>query len=123
MKSQVFSWIFYFVFTVAEAKYVIVRPENRTLYEDNKSHSNKEDVVEMLPKPSTTVQDCSHHDFLPPDPLLKPSLMSLAVVGLTKVSDFLLFNFKCFSPCFFTYHSLDTYMNEKDPRKKWKCSR
>ncbi|XP_011367817.1 ankyrin repeat domain-containing protein 26 isoform X2 [Pteropus vampyrus] len=67
-----------------EAKYATVRPENRTLYEDNKSHSDKEDEVEMLPQPSTTVQDCSHQDFLSPGPLLKPSLMSLAVVGLTK---------------------------------------
>lgn len=32
-----------------EAKYAIVRPENRTLYKDNNFHSGNEDVFENLP--------------------------------------------------------------------------
>ena len=32
-------------FTIAEAKYAIVRPENRTLCEDNTFHSETADVV------------------------------------------------------------------------------
>ena len=33
-------------FTIAEAKYAIVRPENRTLWEDNTFNSETADVIE-----------------------------------------------------------------------------
>ncbi|ELK03281.1 Coiled-coil domain-containing protein 144A [Pteropus alecto] len=67
-----------------EANYAIVRSENGTLYKDDKIHIENESVVETLPKPSTTDQGWSRPDFPSPEPLLKPSLMSLTVLGLTK---------------------------------------
>ncbi|XP_074181070.1 ankyrin repeat domain-containing protein 26 isoform X2 [Rhinolophus sinicus] len=67
-----------------EAKYAIVKPENKIFYEDNKSHSENEDLAETLPKPSKTVQGLSHPDFPSPEPLVKPPFMPLTVAGLTK---------------------------------------
>ncbi|XP_032956686.1 ankyrin repeat domain-containing protein 26 isoform X2 [Rhinolophus ferrumequinum] len=67
-----------------EAKYAIVRPENKIFYEDNKSHSENEDLAETLPKPSKTVQGLSHPDFPSPEPLVKPPFMPLTVTGLAK---------------------------------------
>ncbi|XP_019489629.1 PREDICTED: ankyrin repeat domain-containing protein 26 [Hipposideros armiger] len=67
-----------------EAKYAIVRPENKTFCEDNESHSESEDLVETLPKPSNTVQGFSRPDCPPPEPLLKPASRPLAVTGLTQ---------------------------------------
>ncbi|KAM5282410.1 ankyrin repeat domain-containing protein 26 isoform 2-T2 [Hipposideros larvatus] len=67
-----------------EAKYAIVRPENKTFCEDNESHSENEDLVETLPKPSNTVQGFSSPDCPPPEPLLKPASRPLAVARLTQ---------------------------------------
>lgn len=91
MKSQIFSCTLYFVFTVVEAKYAIVRPENKIFYEDNKSHSENEDLAETLPKLSKTVQGLSHPDFPSPESLVKPPFMPLTVAGLAKVSCFKFF--------------------------------
>lgn len=74
-------------FTVVEAKCAIVRPENRTLYEDN-FHSENEDVVEALPNKSEKAQGFSQPTFSTLEPLLKASPMPLAVIGLAKVSCF-----------------------------------
>ncbi|XP_039707025.1 ankyrin repeat domain-containing protein 26-like, partial [Pteropus medius] len=65
-------------------KYAIVRPETGTFYEDNKADNVNEAIVETLPKPSTAVQGWSHPDLSTPEPLLKPSLVSLAIVSITK---------------------------------------
>ncbi|ELK03279.1 Ankyrin repeat domain-containing protein 26, partial [Pteropus alecto] len=65
-------------------KYAIVRPETGTFYEDNKAHNVNEPIVETLPKPSTAVQGWSHPDLPTPEPLLKPSLVSSAIVSITK---------------------------------------
>ncbi|XP_054447992.1 ankyrin repeat domain-containing protein 26 isoform X1 [Pteronotus mesoamericanus] len=67
-----------------EAKYAIVRPENRTLYKDNNFHSENEDVVETLPNTSEKVQGFSQPAFLSLEPLLKASEMSLEVIGIPK---------------------------------------
>ncbi|XP_016059424.1 PREDICTED: ankyrin repeat domain-containing protein 26 isoform X2 [Miniopterus natalensis] len=66
-----------------EAKCAIVRPENRTLYEDN-FHSENEDVVEALPNKSEKAQGFSQPTFSTLEPLLKASPMPLAVIGLAK---------------------------------------
>ncbi|XP_058388587.1 ankyrin repeat domain-containing protein 26 isoform X15 [Diceros bicornis minor] len=67
-----------------ESKRDIVRPENRTLFEDNNSDSENEGVVETLPKPSIKVQGFSHFAFPSPEPLLKPSMRPFADLDLTK---------------------------------------
>ncbi|KAM7158327.1 ankyrin repeat domain-containing protein 26 isoform 2-T3 [Molossus nigricans] len=67
-----------------EAKYAIVRPENRTLYEDNNFHSENEDAVETLPNASEKLQGFSQGAFSSLEPLLKASSMSPTVIGLTK---------------------------------------
>ena len=77
-------------FNVAEAKYAIVRPENRALCENDTFHSENEDVIETLPKTSEKVQDFSRPAFLSVEPLLKASHMSLEVIGLPKVSYFVI---------------------------------
>lgn len=86
-------------------------PETGTFYQDNKVHNANEAMAETLPKLSTAVQGWSHPDVPAPKPLPKSSLVSLEVIGLTKVS--LLFCFKCFSPYCFTYHPPDLGSNEK----------
>ncbi|XP_053778450.1 ankyrin repeat domain-containing protein 26 isoform X2 [Desmodus rotundus] len=68
----------------SEAKYAIVRPENRALCENDTFHSEIEDVIETLPKTSEKVQDFSQPAFLSVEPLLKASHMSLEVIGLPK---------------------------------------
>ncbi|EPQ14133.1 Ankyrin repeat domain-containing protein 26 [Myotis brandtii] len=67
-----------------EAKYAIVRSENRTLYEDNNFHSENEDVVETFPNTSEQIQGFSQPAFSSLEPVLKGSPMSTAVIGLTK---------------------------------------
>ncbi|XP_023617739.1 ankyrin repeat domain-containing protein 26 isoform X7 [Myotis lucifugus] len=67
-----------------EAKYAIVRSENRTLYEDNNFHSENEDVVETFPNTSEQIQGFSQPAFSSLEPVLKASPMSSAVIGLTK---------------------------------------
>ncbi|KAM5337489.1 ankyrin repeat domain-containing protein 26 isoform 2-T2 [Glossophaga mutica] len=67
-----------------EAKYGIVRPENRTLCEDSTFHSENEDVIETFPKKSEKVQGFSQPAFSSLEPLLKASHMSLEVIGLPK---------------------------------------
>nr|KAF6498942.1 hypothetical protein HJG59_000716 [Molossus molossus] len=67
-----------------EAKYAIVRPENRTSYEDNNFHSENEDVVDTLPNTSEKLQGFSQGAFSSLEPLLKASSMSSTVIGLTK---------------------------------------
>ncbi|XP_054550799.1 ankyrin repeat domain-containing protein 26 isoform X7 [Talpa occidentalis] len=62
-----------------QAKCAIMRPESRSLFEDNNSESENEDVVETLSKPSIKVQDFSHPAFPSPEPL-----KSLAILDHTK---------------------------------------
>ncbi|KAG8519330.1 Ankyrin repeat domain-containing protein 26, partial [Galemys pyrenaicus] len=62
-----------------EAKGGIMRSESRSLFEDNNSDSENEDVVETLPKPSIKVQDFSHPAFPSPEPL-----KSFAILEHTK---------------------------------------
>lgn len=66
-----------------DANCAIMRPENRSLSEDNNSDSKNEDVVETLPKPSVKAQDLSHPVFPSPAPLLTP-FKSLTVLDITK---------------------------------------
>ncbi|XP_077009222.1 ankyrin repeat domain-containing protein 26 isoform X4 [Tamandua tetradactyla] len=69
---------------IIEEKHSFVRPENRTLLEGNSSNSEQEDMVETLPQLPVTVQGLSHVVFPSPDPLLKPSLKSSPIPGVTK---------------------------------------
>ncbi|XP_077011011.1 ankyrin repeat domain-containing protein 26-like isoform X4 [Tamandua tetradactyla] len=69
---------------IIEEKHSFVRPENRTLLEGNSSSSEQEDMVETLPQLPVTVQGLSHAVFPSPDPLLKPSLKSSPIPGVTK---------------------------------------
>ena len=92
LKLQLFSHTLYFVFTVVEEKYGtlgIVKKGNEADRE-NEVRENKV-MVETLPKPSAAIQKWSRPDFPSTGPLLKPSVVSLAVIGLTKVSCFVLF--------------------------------
>ncbi|XP_036906942.1 ankyrin repeat domain-containing protein 26 isoform X2 [Sturnira hondurensis] len=68
----------------AEAKYAIMRSENRALCEDNTFHSENEDVIETFPKTSEKVQGFFQPAFSSLEPLLKASHMSLEVIGLPK---------------------------------------
>ncbi|XP_039729248.1 ankyrin repeat domain-containing protein 26-like, partial [Pteropus medius] len=52
--------------------------------EDNEADRENKVMVETLPKPSAAIQNWSHPDFPSTEPLLKPSVVSLAVIGLTK---------------------------------------
>lgn len=65
-------------------KYGIVRPENRTLCEDNNFRNENEDVVGNIPNTLKKVQGSSHPPFPSLEPLLKASFTSSAVVGFTK---------------------------------------
>lgn len=68
-----------------EAKQGLVRPENRTSYEDNNFHNENQDVVGNVPNTLKKVQGSSHPPFPSSlEPLLKASFTSSAVVGLTK---------------------------------------
>ena len=98
------------------AKRGTVKPEGGTLFEDNNPDSENKDMAETLSKPPARV----YGDRLPILPssksLLKPSLKTLAFLGLAKVSCFVLY-------CPHQYHPLAPYNDEKDLRKKWKSSR
>ncbi|XP_012588223.1 PREDICTED: ankyrin repeat domain-containing protein 26 isoform X2 [Condylura cristata] len=62
-----------------EAKCGTMRPESRSLSEDNNSDSENEDIVETLPKPPIKAQEFSHPVFPSTEPLT-----SLAVLDHTK---------------------------------------
>ena len=103
LKLQLFSHTLYFVFTVIEGKCGTLSTvkEGNEADRENKVNENKV-MVETLPKPSAAIQNGSRPDFPSTEPLHKPSVASVAVVGFTKVSCFVLF--KIFPPCFFTNH-------------------
>ncbi|XP_045389229.1 ankyrin repeat domain-containing protein 26 isoform X5 [Lemur catta] len=67
-----------------EAQYGTVRTESTILIEDRNSESPKEDVVEGLPSRAVKVQAFAHPAFPSPGPHPKPSLTSLANLGLTE---------------------------------------
>lgn len=82
-----------------EAKCGTVRPEEKTLFDDNNSDSKKEDVGETLSKPPPGDYGYSHPAFPTCASLLKPSLKSLAVLGLAEVSCSVLY-------LFFFFHTI-----------------
>ena len=103
LKLQLFSHTLYFVFIVIERICDSVSRVKKCneAHHENKVNENKV-MVETLPKPSAAIQNSSHPDFPSTGPLLKPSVASVAVIGLTKVSCFVLYIF--FPPYFFTNH-------------------